>query len=165
MLGKQWANQYLPNHGGSATNGSYDRQRKLDVLQKWHFHLTTKGLPVMLQLTLLSLRCALLWYLWTINHTVVRVIITITVIGVTSCLPHPCTDVFPWRPMTPISQIWTSSMFHVLKSILVGPCPERWTTSDPGCSNLWGTVLCGEGVHPIFEQEECWTIFDLEQIS
>ena len=34
MLGKKWVNQYLRNHGGSAADGSRDRQRKLDRLQK-----------------------------------------------------------------------------------------------------------------------------------
>ena len=40
-------------------NESCDRQRKLDGLQKWHFHLAIKSLPVMLQLALLLLGCTL----------------------------------------------------------------------------------------------------------
>jgi len=34
----------------------------------------------------------------------------------------------------------------------MGPRPERWTTSDPDCNDLWGTV-CGGRLDPIFERE------------
>jgi len=50
MLGKQWVNRYIRNHGGSAADKSRNRQRKLDGLQKWHFCLAIESLPVMLQL-------------------------------------------------------------------------------------------------------------------
>jgi len=83
MLGKQWVNRYLRNRGGSAADKSRDRQRKLDGLQKWHFHLAIESLPVMLQLALLLLGCALSQYLWTINRTVAGLIIAVTVLGVT----------------------------------------------------------------------------------
>ena len=83
MLGKQWVNRYLRNHGGSAADKSRDRQRKLDGLQEWHFHLAIESLPVMLQLALLLLGCALSQYLWTISRTVAGVIIAVTVLGVT----------------------------------------------------------------------------------
>jgi uncharacterized membrane protein YczE len=83
MLGKQWVNRYLRNHGGSAADKSRDRQRKLDGLQKWHFHLAIESLPVMLQLALLLLGCALSQYLWTISRTVAGVVIAVTVLGVT----------------------------------------------------------------------------------
>ena len=84
MLGKQWVNHYLRNHGGSTADKSRDRQRKLDGFQEWHFHLTIESLPVMLQLALLLLGCALSRYLWTINHTIAGVTITVTLFGVTS---------------------------------------------------------------------------------
>ena len=83
MLGKQWVNRYLRNRGGSAADKSRDRQRKLDGLQKWRFHLAIEGLPVMLQLALLLLWCALSQYLWTISRTVSGVIIAVAVLGVT----------------------------------------------------------------------------------
>jgi hypothetical protein len=83
MLGKQWVNRYLRNHGGSAADKSRDRQRKLDGLQKWHFQLAIESLPVMLQLALLLLGCALSQYLWTISRTVAGVVIAVTVLGVT----------------------------------------------------------------------------------
>ena len=84
MLGKQWVNRYLRNRGGSAADKSRDRQRKLDGFEKWHFHLAIESLPVMLQLALLLLGCALSRYLWTISRTVAGVITAVTLFGVTS---------------------------------------------------------------------------------
>jgi len=82
MLGKQWVNRYLRNHGGSAADKSRDRQRKLDGLEKWRFRLAIESLPVMLQLALLLLGCALSLYLWTISRTVAGVAIVVTLFGV-----------------------------------------------------------------------------------
>ena len=84
MLGKQWVNRYLRNRGGSATDKSRDRQRKLDGFDRWHFHLVIESLPVMLQLALLLLGCALSRYLWTISRTVARVVIAMTAFRLTS---------------------------------------------------------------------------------
>ena len=84
MLGKQWVARYLRNRGGSAADKSRDRQRKLDALETWHFHLVIESLPVMLQLALLLLACALSLYLWAINRTVARVILAFTAFGVIS---------------------------------------------------------------------------------
>ena len=84
MLGKQWVNRYLRNRGGSTADKSRDRQRKLDGFEKWNFHLVIESLPVMLQLALLLLGCALSQYLWTISRTVAGVIAAITLFGVTS---------------------------------------------------------------------------------
>ena len=84
MLGKQWVNRYLRNHGGSAAEKSRDRQRKLDGFEKWHFHLAIESLPVMLQIALLLLGCALSLYLRTISHTVAGVVVSVTLFGVAS---------------------------------------------------------------------------------
>ncbi|KAF9643512.1 hypothetical protein BDM02DRAFT_1442062 [Thelephora ganbajun] len=84
MLGKQWVSRYLRNHGGSAVDKSRDRQRKLDGLKEWRFYLAIESLPVVLQLALLLLACALSLYLWTVSRTVAGVIIAITLFGVTS---------------------------------------------------------------------------------
>ena len=84
MLGKQWVNRYLRNRGGSAADKCRDRQRKLDGLEKWHFHIVIESLPVMLQLALLLLGCALSLYLRTISHTVAGIVIAGTLLGVTS---------------------------------------------------------------------------------
>ena len=84
MLGKQWVNRYLRNRGGSTADKSRDRQRKLDGLESWHFYLAIEGLPVMLQLALLLLGCALSRYLWGINLTVAGVVVAVTLFGFTS---------------------------------------------------------------------------------
>ena len=84
MLGKQWVNRYLRKHGGSTTEKSRDRQRKLDGFNRWKFRLVIESLPVMLQLALLLLGCALSLYLWTISRAVARVTIAFTLFGVTS---------------------------------------------------------------------------------
>ena len=84
MLGKQWVNRYIRNRGGSAADKSRDRQRKLDGLEKWHFHLTIESLPVMLQFALLLLGCALSRYLWTISRIVGGVALAFTLLGATS---------------------------------------------------------------------------------
>ena len=98
MLGKRWVNRYLRNRGGSVADRSRDRQRKLDGLQKWHFHLAIESLPVMLRLASPSLGCALPEYFWT-SCTVVGVIIAITVLGITSCLPHPRRNILLQRSL------------------------------------------------------------------
>ena len=84
MLGKQWINRYLRRHGGSAADKSRDRQRKIDGLEGWHFRLVIESLPVMLQVALLLLGCALSKYLWTIDRTVAGFILAFTVFGVAS---------------------------------------------------------------------------------
>ena len=84
MLGKQWINRYLRRHGGSAADKSRDRQRKIDGLEGWRFRLVIESLPVMLQIALLLLGCALSKYLWTINRTVAGFILAFTVFGVAS---------------------------------------------------------------------------------
>jgi len=105
MLGKQWVNRYLRNHGGSAADKSRDRQLKLDGLKKWHFHLTIECLPVMLQFMLLLLGCALLRYLWSISLTLAGIIIAGTLFGVTSYvfLTHAATVYHNCPYQTPLS--------------------------------------------------------------
>ena len=83
MLGKQWINRYVRNRGGSAADKSHDRQRKLDGLKEWRFYLVIESLPMLLQLALLLLGCALSLYLWTISRTVAGIILTFTLFGVT----------------------------------------------------------------------------------
>ena len=84
MLGKQWVNRYLRKHGGSAAEKSRERQQKLDGFIEWNFELVIESLPVMLQLALLLLGCALARYLWAISRTVAGVILAFTLLGITS---------------------------------------------------------------------------------
>jgi hypothetical protein len=82
MLGKQWLNRYLRHTGGSMVERCGDRQRKIDGLEKWPFRLFIESLPVMLQIALLLLSCGLSRYVWSVNISVARVVISFTVLGV-----------------------------------------------------------------------------------
>jgi hypothetical protein len=82
MLGKQWLNRYLRHAGGSMIERCADRQRKIDGLEKWPFQLFIESLPVMLQIALLLLSCGLSRYVWSVNISVARVVISFTVLGV-----------------------------------------------------------------------------------
>ena len=81
-LGKQWINRYTRGHGGSIVEKSRNRQRKLDALNDWHFHLIIESLPVMLQFALLLFGCSLSIYLWTVSYTIARIAIGFTSTGV-----------------------------------------------------------------------------------
>lgn len=82
VLGKQWLNRYARAKGGSAVERCRDRQRKADGMSKWYFPVVMEGLPLMLQAALLLLGCALSRYIWTIDHTVALILITVTSFGV-----------------------------------------------------------------------------------
>ena len=81
MLGKQWLNRYLRHTGGSMVERCGDRQLKFNGLEKWPFRIFIESLPVMLQVALLLLACALSRYMWSINTSVASVIISFTVLG------------------------------------------------------------------------------------
>ena len=83
MLGKQWLNRYASaDVRGSAIERSQNRQRKLDGIVTWYFDHVMQSLPLMLQVALLLLGCALSRYLWEINITVASVVIGVTSLGV-----------------------------------------------------------------------------------
>ena len=83
MLGKQWLNQYESvEMRGSAIERSRNRQRKLDGIDSWYFNHVMESLPLMLQVALLLLGCALSRYLWEINTTVASVVLGVTSFGV-----------------------------------------------------------------------------------
>jgi hypothetical protein len=82
MLGKQWLNRYLRHTGGSMIERCGDRQRKFDGLEKWPFRMCMESLPIMLQIALLLLTCGLSRYVWSVNVSVGRVVISFTVLGV-----------------------------------------------------------------------------------
>ena len=118
MLGKQWVNRYLRNRGGSAADKSRNRQRKLDGFQKWHFHLAIESVPVMLQLALLLLGCALSYYLWTTSHTVAGVIIGVMLFGVTSYVFLTLAAILYYNCpyQTPPSILTRSAIRHIMHS-------------------------------------------------
>jgi len=81
MLGKQWLSRYLRHTGGSMAERCGDRQRKFDGLEKWPFRFFIESLPVMLQIALLLLACGLSRYVWSVNTSVARVVISFTALG------------------------------------------------------------------------------------
>jgi len=81
MLGKQWLNRYRRHAGGSMVERCGDRQRKFDGLEKWKFRLFIECLPVMLQIALLLLAAGLSRYMWSVNTSVARIVISFTVLG------------------------------------------------------------------------------------
>jgi len=84
MLGKQWLNRYVSTDmRGTAIERSQNRQRKLDGVVAWYFDHVMEALPLMLQIALLLLGCALTHYLWGINITVASVVLSVTLFGIT----------------------------------------------------------------------------------
>ena len=59
-----------------------DRQRKFDGLERWPFRMFIESLPIMLQIALLLLACGLSRYMWSVDTSVARVVISFTVLGV-----------------------------------------------------------------------------------
>ena len=83
MLGKQWLNRYASTDmRGSAIERSKNRQRKLDGIVTWYSDLVLESLPLMLQLALLLLGCALSRYLWEFDTAVASVILGVIPFGV-----------------------------------------------------------------------------------
>jgi hypothetical protein len=82
MLGKQWLNRYASTDiRGSAIERSQNRQRKLDGIIRWYFDSVMESLPLMLQVALLLLGCALTRYLWEISITIASVVLGVTSFG------------------------------------------------------------------------------------
>jgi hypothetical protein len=82
MLGKQWLNRYASTDmRGSAIERSQNRQRKFDGIVTWYFDHVMEALPLMLQVALLLLGCALSRYLWEINIIVASVVLGVTSFG------------------------------------------------------------------------------------
>ena len=83
MLGKQWLNQYArTDMRGTAIERSQNRQRKLDGIVAWYFDHVMESLPLMLQIALLLLGCALSRCLWEIDIVVASVVLGVTSFGV-----------------------------------------------------------------------------------
>jgi len=82
MLGKQWLNRYRQSEThGSAVDRSRVRERKLDGIETWKFHIVMESLPLILQCALVLLGFALSRYLWDVNRSVSSVLIGFTCFG------------------------------------------------------------------------------------
>ena len=82
ILGKQWLNRYRQSEThGSAADRSRVRERKLNGIETWKFHLVMESLPLILQGALILLGFALSRYLWGVNRSVSSVVIGFTSFG------------------------------------------------------------------------------------
>ena len=82
MLGKQWLNRYdSTDRRGTTVERNQNRQRKLDGVVSWFFDYVMESLPLMLQISLLLLGCALSRYLWGISIIVASIVIGVTSFG------------------------------------------------------------------------------------
>ena len=82
-LGKQWLNRYASTGiRGTPIDRSHNRQHKLNGVVTWYFNHVMESIPLMLQIALLLLGCALSRYLWEIDTTIASVTIGVTSFGV-----------------------------------------------------------------------------------
>lgn len=71
MLGKLWLIQYASvDPRWTVIERSQNRQLKLDAIVRWHFEHVVESLPLMLQVALLLLGCALFRYLRETNAVI-----------------------------------------------------------------------------------------------
>ena len=82
MLGKQWLNRYVSvSVRGSAIERSQNRQQKLNGIVTWYFDHVMESLPLMLQVALLLLGCALSRYLWGIHIAIASIVLGAVSVG------------------------------------------------------------------------------------
>ena len=70
MLGKHWLHRYARHEGGSASQRSEDRQRKLDGIDRWPFRVAIETPSFLLQLSLLLLLAGFSRYLWEVRRVI-----------------------------------------------------------------------------------------------
>jgi hypothetical protein len=121
MLGKQWLNRYASiDMRGPAIERSQNRQRKLDGIITWYFDYVMEALPLMLQVALLLLGCALSRYLWEINITVASVILTATSSGmifyILIVVAGAASESCPYQ--TPGARIFRHILLPTLRSVV-----------------------------------------------
>ena len=108
MIGKQWLNRYGQNEThGSIADRSRVRERKLNGIETWKFHLIMESLPLILQCALLLLGFALSRYLWGVNRSVSSVIIGFTSFGLLFYLSIVTASIFSFDCpfQTPLSLV------------------------------------------------------------
>ena len=82
-LGKQWLSRYdSADIKGTTAERAQNRQMKLDGIDTWCFYYVMEALPLMLQIALLLLGCALSRYLWEINTLVASIVLGVSLLGV-----------------------------------------------------------------------------------
>ena len=123
MLGKQWLDRFVRNKGTAATEKSWDRQRKLQGMSQWRFHIIMESLPTLLQFALFLFGSSISLYLWTINLVVAGVALAFTAFGVifyslitlAGTFFHNC----PYHtPLSPIARTVALSLFPHVQCVI-----------------------------------------------
>ena len=84
MLAKQWLSRYdSADVKGTTAERAQNRQMKLDGIDTWLFYYVMEALPLMLQIALLLLGCALSRYFWEINFLAASIVLGITLVVAT----------------------------------------------------------------------------------
>jgi len=78
MLGKQWLNLHVE---GSLIDRSRHRELRMRGMITWRFKFIMECLPLIMQVSLLLLGCALARYMWDLSRTVSAAIAAFTVFG------------------------------------------------------------------------------------
>jgi hypothetical protein len=84
ILGKQWLGYYKSNrygHGSIEERGRR-RQQKMEALRTWYFDAVVQSFPALLQVSLFLFGASLSINMWSQQLTIARVIICITLFGV-----------------------------------------------------------------------------------
>ena len=149
MLGKQWLNRFASTDiRGTAIERSQDRQRKLDGIVTWYFDHVMESLPLMLQIALLLLGCALSRHLWEINITIASVVLSVTALGVTFyfsiVIAATTFEGCPYQtPGARVLRYILPHIFHALRSApsTISVFVSFWFSSIIQASSLLGTPI------------------------
>ena len=144
MLGKQWLDRFVRNKGTAATEKSWDRQRKLQGMSRWRFHILMESLPTLLQFALFLFGSSISLYLWTINLVVAGVALAFTAFGVifyslitlAGTFFHNC----PYHtPLSPIARTIALSIFPHAQRVIT-PVIGMFRRSLKPFTNLFRTT-------------------------
>jgi hypothetical protein len=154
MLGKQWLNRYASTDmRGSAIERSQNRQRKLDGIVTWYFDHVMEALPLMLQIALLLLGCALSRYLWEINITVASVVLSVTSFGMTFYIfiivAGAASESCPYQ--TPGARFFRHAFHHVFPHIFHHTLPHIFHHILPQVFNHTLRPIFDYAFYEIFE--------------
>ena len=144
MLGKQWLDRFVRNKGTAATEKSWDRQRKLQGMSQWQFHIVMESLPTLLQFALFLFGSSISLYLWTVNLVVAGVALAFTAFGVifyslitlAGTFSHNC----PYHtPLSPIARTIALSLLSHVQRVII-PVIGMFRRSLKPLTNLFRTT-------------------------
>jgi hypothetical protein len=154
VLGKQWLITYMAvGTRGTLEQRCLERQRKFLGLQKWRLETVMQVfLPLLLQFALLLFAVALSIYLWTINHAIAAIVVSLTTLGVISYVFQVVSAVLsPDSPyQTPLTSFLSNLMLWISDTI-----PDswaRWPRIDRllvQVSSLYGRIVYRPRVLPV----------------